>query len=107
MLKILFIYLERKELKITEDLNSRFHQPPGAYLNADKAQDSDALSRGKGGMLTSLKNLASLSCLVDATSIKDKNSGLLNGAKTNEKAILPLFPSTITSYPQLLREIMP
>lgn len=47
-------------------------------------------------MLTSLRNLSSLACLVDATSIKDKNSGLLNGAGTNEEAIL-LFPSMITS----------
>lgn len=52
-------------------------------------------------LLTSLRNLASLACLVNATSIKDINSGLLNEAGTHKKAILSHLPSMITSYPQL------
>ena len=50
-------------------------------------------------LLTSLRNLASLACLVDATSIKDINSGLLNGAGTHKKAILPPAPFHDHSLP--------
>lgn len=66
-----------------------------------------AFQEEREALLTSLRNLPSLAPLVDATSIKERTSGCLNGAGTNEKTILSPCSSIITSSPQLLRGIMP
>lgn len=109
MLEILSIYLERKELKITEDLNSRIHyaSPLEHTSMQGRPRTQTGLPRGKGGTVDLTEELAQSTPLVDTTSIKERTSGCLNGAGINEKTILSPFSSIITSSSQLLRGIMP
>lgn len=85
MLKMLFTY-RGKSLKLTEDLNRRLHCASSlkhASLNARPGTWTGFQEEREA-----LRNLLSFVSLVAVTSIKERTSGCLHGAGTNENTTL-------------------